>query len=916
VAVSHGVSFAVLLRRLRVDAGLTQEELARAAGLSYRSISDLERGINLTARKETARLLADALNLAGEDRGAFESAARGRARTGGFAAPFRPVNVVATATRTLPRDIASFTGREPELQELMNAVPGDNDFEGVISICAIGGMAGIGKTALAVHAAHQLAPRFPDGQIFLPLHGHTPGQRPVDPSDALASLLQAAGMAAQQIPSGLEPRTWLWRDHLASRRLLLVLDDAAGHEQIRPLLPGTAGTLVLVTSRRHLTALEDAQVISLDTLSPDDAVALLVRLAGRLSLDSDDDTVREITRLCGCLPLAIGMLARQLHHHPAWTTAELAADLKDAYDRLELMQAENVSVAAAFNLSYQDLTQDQQRLFRHLGLHPGTDIDAYAAAALDESDLDTARRHLAGLYDHYLLTEPTRSRYRMHDLISQHARMIAAADPLADRDNALDRLLRYYLHTARSADRHLARRTSAREAVASFAAPRHSPVLSDRESAIIWMEVERPNLHAVLSYAAAHDQPAYAIAIPVAMHGFLRSQGYWDQGLAVYQTAVAVAHATGRQLAQAVALTDLGDMQALKGDYKAATITHERALRLAREVGDRLAEANALNKLGRMQHGTGECRAAAFSLGRALELHRDLGDQPGEASDLNQLGVMQYRIGDYQAAAVSQEKALEVCKVLGDRLGQANAHYRLADVQSLSGDYPRANTNLLRALGLYRNIGYRFGEAVALGQLGRVQALSGEHQEASTHLIQALELHQGLGYRLGEADALNYLGAVQQETGNYQTAAASYTEALRLYHQIGYRLGEAEALNKIGALLLATAAPADACPHYEQALSIAVDVAAPLEEAHAMEGIGRCHLHDGDPARAAPWLHNALDVYQRIGSPEAQHIETFLRAQNLLPGPPPLPAARRTVNLLIVASLRTLNGPAPSLQHA
>ena len=265
---------------------------------------------------------------------------------------------------------------------------------GVVGIHAIGGMAGVGKTALAVHAAHRLAGRFPAGQIFLPLHGHTPGQQPVDPADALASLLLTAGVPAGQIPPGLEARMALWRDRLAGQQLLLILDDAASSEQVRPLLPGAGGSLVLVTSRRHLSALEDATAISLDTLPPEEAAGLLVRLAGRSGLSPADPAVDEITRLCGYLPLAIGMVARQLHHHPAWSAAGRAAELAAAVDRLELMATENLSVAAAFNLSYADLTGDQQRLFRRLGLHPGADIDAYAAAALDGTGLAAARRGL------------------------------------------------------------------------------------------------------------------------------------------------------------------------------------------------------------------------------------------------------------------------------------------------------------------------------------------------------------------------------------------------------------------------------------------------------------------------------------------------------------------------------------------
>src|SRR5215472_8946257 len=322
-------TFASLLRKLRTEALLTQEELADAAGLSPRSISDLERGVNRTAHKETARLLADALGLTDSGRAEFEAVARGRmpGRPGTGRATSTATGGVAAATRTLPRDIASFTGRQQELAQLAEAAAA---LDGVVNIHAIGGMAGVGKTAFAVHAAHRLAERFPAGQIFLPLHGHTPGQQPVDPADALASLLLTTGVAPAQIPPGLEARTALWRDRLAGQQLLLILDDAVGSEQVLPLLPGTGASLVLVTSRRHLSALDDTTAISLDTLPAEEAAGLLIRLAGRTGLSEGEPGVREITRLCGYLPLAIGMVARQLRHHPAWSAAGRAAELAAA----------------------------------------------------------------------------------------------------------------------------------------------------------------------------------------------------------------------------------------------------------------------------------------------------------------------------------------------------------------------------------------------------------------------------------------------------------------------------------------------------------------------------------------------------------------------------------------------------------
>ncbi len=373
MAEQPALSFAELLRLLRSEVRLTQEELAEVAGLSPRSVSDLERGVHRTARKDTAGLLADALGLAGPGAGGVRGggararpAARragcpGRHGGGRGGRRFR-----GAATRTLPRDIASFTGRESELAQLTAAVADAAAGGGVwgSTRSRSAGWPGSARPPSQCMPAHQLAPGFPDGQVFLPLHGrHTPGQRPVDPADALASLLLMAGVGAAQIPPGLEARAAVWRDYLTGKKILLLLDDAAGHEQVTPLLPGAAASLVLVTSRRRLAALEDAAVISLDTMSPGDAAALLARLAGRPGVRAGDAAVGEITRLCGYLPLAIGMLGRQLYHHPAWTADGLAADLAAARDWLELMHAENLSVAAAFGLSYRDLTAGRRRRY-------------------------------------------------------------------------------------------------------------------------------------------------------------------------------------------------------------------------------------------------------------------------------------------------------------------------------------------------------------------------------------------------------------------------------------------------------------------------------------------------------------------------------------------------------------------------
>ena len=887
MAEQPALSFAGLLRQLRTDAGLTQEELAEAAGLSPRSVSALERGVNLTARKDTARLLAGALGLTGPQRALFEAAARGRAPAGEVLAAGEGA-AAAAATRTLPRDIASFTGRAAELAQLVGAVTGAAAAGGgVVGIHAIGGMAGIGKTTFAVHAAHRLAGHFPDGQFFLPLHAHTPGQRPVEPVDALASLLLTAGIGAQLIPPGLPARAARWRDYLAGKKVLLLLDDAAGHEQVSPLLPGTGGSVVLVTSRRHLTALADAAAISLDTLAPGEAAALLARLAGRPGLGSGDGPAAEITRLCGYLPLAIGMLARQLHHHPAWTAAGLAAELAAAAGRLELMRAENLSVAAAFDLSYQDLTKEQQRLFHRLGVHPGSDIDAYAAAALDGTDLATARRHLDGLYDQYLLTEPARGRYRLHDLLREHARALAFAGDPADAGAAAGRLLDYYLHTAAAASRHIETRNIAVGRAPPGMPPTAAPPLSTAGHASAWLDAERANLHAAASYAAASGRLGHAIAIAAAISGFLFTRGHWDQSAILHQGALAAARQAGDRAGQAGALNELGLLQEATGDYPAAAASHQGALELYRGLGDRFGQASAMDNLGWVQVGTGEYPAAAASCQQALVLYRDLSHRAGQARAIDNLGAIQSWTGDYPAAAASHQQALGMFRDLGHRLGQAMALTNLGLVQSRTGDYPAAAASYQQALGMYRDIGDRQGQADALLNLGEVQMLAGDYPAAVASLTQALGMYRDIGHQQGQANAIGNLGAVQLRTGDYPAAAASLTQALGIFRDIGHRHGQAEALNYLGEVLSRSADSQQARDHHARALAIAREISAPVEEARALEGLGHCLLQDGDPGGAAAHWQQALTIYQRIGAPDARRMQETLRQHGITTAPPP-----------------------------
>jgi tetratricopeptide (TPR) repeat protein/transcriptional regulator with XRE-family HTH domain len=864
------VTFAALLRKLRADARLTQEELAEAAGLSPRSVSDLERGIATTPRRDTVRLLAEALRLAGPARAQFEAVARGRtvpAETGNGSTGL-------TTVRTLPRDIASFTGRQAELQALVGAATGAGS---VVGIHAIGGMAGVGKTAFAVHAAYRLADQYPGGQIFLPLHGHTPGQQPVEPVDALASLLLTAGVPAGQIPASLEARMALWRDRVAEKQLLLVLDDAASSDQVRPLLPGAGRSLVLVTSRRHLSALDDAVAFSLDTMPPGEAAELLVRLAGRTGLSPADPAVAELTRLCGYLPLAIGMVARQLHHHPAWTLAGRAAELAAARDRLELMITENLSVSAAFNLSYADLTEDQQRLFRRLGLHPGTDLDTYAAAALDSSDLAAARRGLGALYDHYLLAEPAEGRYRMHDLIREHARALAGqVDPASDRVEAEARLLDYYQHAAARADVLIARQS--RPGTADGAIPAAVPALADREQALAWARAERASLLACLDGAAAAGQHARVIALTAGLAGLLRRDGPWTDALSRHAAAIQAARQLDDRSGEAGALTNLGDVRRLAGDYPAAAGALEEALGIYRDIGSRLGQANALTYLGDVRTLTGDYLVAGQVLEQALSSYRELSDRLGQANALSNLAVVRWGTADYPAAAGALEEALEIYREFGDRLGQANALNKLGVVRWATGDYPAAADAQEQTLSISRDLGDRLGEATALSDLGVVRLATGDYLAAAQAQEEALGIYRDVGSRLGQANALSYLGVARREMADYPAAAAALEQALGIYRDLGDRDGQADALNETGTLHRVSGDLTEAQGCHRQALELARAISSSWHEAHALAGLGRCALAAGQPAQAEDLLRQALEIFQRTGAAETPGLLAELDA--------------------------------------
>ena len=498
------------------------------------------------------------------------------------------------------------------------------------------------------------------------------------------------------------------------------------------------------------------------------------------------------------------MVARQLHHHPAWTAAGRAAELASARDRLELMATENLSVAAAFNLSYADLTGQQQRLFRRLGLHPGADIEAHAAA-LDGTGLAAARHGLEALYDQYLIAEPAQGRYRLHDLIREHARALAGRlDPDSDRDQATERLLDYYQHTAARADALIARQ--ARPASADGAIWAAGLGLEDREQALAWARAERASLLACLDHATAAGQHARVIALTAGLASLLRRDGPWVEAIARHTTAIQAARQLGDRLGQAGALTDLGDVRRLAGDYPGAVEALEQAMAIYRDLGDRLGQANALNKLGGIRWATGDYLAAADAQEQTLRICQDLGDRLGQATALSDLGIVRLATGDYPGAAGAQEEALSIYRDLGSRLGQANALHYLGVARRLTGDDQGAAEELEQALAIYRDLGDRDGEAATLNELGTLYRVGGDLAQAERCHQQALDLARAIASSSNEANALAGLGRCALAAGHATRAEGLLRQALEIFQ----RTGAAEA-----PALLAELAALNGPPHHD-----------------------------------------------------------------------------------------------------
>jgi DNA-binding SARP family transcriptional activator/tetratricopeptide (TPR) repeat protein len=596
---------------------------------------------------------------------------------------------VPAAPCTLPYDLPDFSGREHDLERLVAAT-------GAVVINAIDGMAGIGKTALAVHVAHRLAARYPDGQLLVNLHAHTPGRRPVAPDAALDMLLRMLGVPPEAIPEGLDERAARWRGELADRRVLVVLDNAASAAQVRPLLPGTPQCLALVTSRRRLGALEGAAVVSLDVLSEADGVAFLGAVAGPGRVAAEPDAAAEVVRLCGYLPLAIRIAGSRLRQRPLWTVASFAARLRAHGDRLAELTLEDSGVGTAFALSYAHLEPAQQRMFRLLGVHPGVDFDAYSVAAAAGVEPREAESLLEALVDVHLLRSTAAGRYTFHDLLRRYARGLGAPDA----DQARARLHDYYLAAATAATELLSEARTYSPTLTH--PPAHLPDLADLDTALAWLAAEHPTLVAVAS-TVADWQLAFVLRVYFEYRGHL---GDWRD-----THEAALAHTAHDAHGAALIRFNLGAWAMWSGRF-AEGMEHLRCV-LAGTAGDSQLAATALTNLGMLAHQLHRDTEAAGYLRRALAIEHD--NLRTVALAWNNLGLTEGRLGQREAALDHHRAALKLARQIGSRSAERGILLGLGET-SLRLGLPACEP-FAEALDLARAGRFRMQEGLALDGL-------------------------------------------------------------------------------------------------------------------------------------------------------------------------------------------------------
>lgn len=760
---------------------------------------------------------------------------------------------------------AHFTGRDSELRQLLRLAESTSQSltPGSAVVAAVDGMAGVGKTALTLYAAHQVSSRFPDGQLFVDLRGHTEGLEPTAPETALENLLYSFGVPPEQIPFSVDERASLYRDRIVGTRTLIVLDNAANSAQVKPLIPSAAGCLVLVTSRTHLTGLDDAYSLSLAPLPELQATELLRSIAGPARIPDGHLASVQLARLCGLLPLTIGIIGARLRRMEALRVEDLVEQLGDERSRLGYLQDADQDPAMILGLSYEHLPADEQHMFRLLGSIVGPDFDAYAAGALATVNRTTAQRLLDSLLDRNLLQQNAHDRYQFHDLVRAYSRSLAASDRRTVSTEASERLHAYYLSTARAADGLLPRRTLRAVPLPDFTTAADAPRLHVWTGAEAWLAKEVPN------FIAAADNAVSGLPLTIQLSAvlaqFLRTHGPWSQAIELHRGAAKAAHAQGDSLAEGGALTELGIMQWVTGNYAASTESLTLALDLFRAQEHRLGQAVALNEMAGVLTRTGRFEEATGLLDQSMALYRSLEERLGEANVLTDLGVVRCQLGEFIAALDALRQAMDIYRDFEHALGQAIVLNEIGVTNLRFGRYTEAEQYLSQALEVHQNLEYGNGKANTLIYLGLAWQLTGQYESAERALEQALALYRLREDRQGQAAAHAYLGVVRTEIEDYTAAEADLTRALKILRDLGDLGGVAEALNHYGALVERTDEAENARAYYTESLAIARNIHSG-DEANALEGIARTYQATGDIAEARKFYMESIDCYSTMNS--------------------------------------------------
>jgi DNA-binding SARP family transcriptional activator/Tfp pilus assembly protein PilF len=761
-----------------------------------------------------------------------------------------PAPPATAAPAQLPPDVAGFTGRFEPLKTLDDVLPDVDGPATAVVVAAIAGPPGVGKTALAVHWGHRVRAHFPDGQLYVNLRGHA-ATAPMSALEALTHLMRSLGMAPEEIDSAdAELAAGQYRSLLARRRVLVVLDDAAGVDQVRPLLPAGAGSMVLVTSRIRLTGLaarDGARLITLDVLDAEEALDLLTHMLGPERVAAEPDAAAELARACSHLPLALRIAAANAFHHPSDSLADRARTLRErALTALEVTDDDQASVRRAFDLSYEALPAATRALFRRIGIVAAPEVSAEAAAALTGMPSGDAASELERLAAAHLVfpthTSGGPGRYAGHDLLRQFAAERARdEEPAPEREAGLRRLVDWYLRCADTAAS-LLYPHRLRLPVPPIEAAAPVP-FADQAGALAWLDAERRGLVATIRQAAeqglreptaergtsgAEVKPrslraaAWLLADTIRAYFWLRVHtADWAETAAV---ALAAARAEGDVRAEVAALLSLGDTADRQHRRDEAIEHYTRAGELADRVGWVDASTAALGKLGSLLLESGRLRESADHYRRALAANADGGSPHAQAVVLGSLGSIHFQLGELDEANAHYGRTLALFRQIGSVQGEAAALDALGEVLLAQGRLGEATERLTAALRLEREVGDRGTEASSLRTLAAVYRDAGQTVRAAEVANAVVALATELDDRRLEAEAHNVLGTVRHHAGRHWEAIDHHRHALELSRRTGYRYTEVEALLGAAAAHAGLGEDAPARDHAERALTIAEEI--------------------------------------------------------------------------------------------